>query len=77
MRELEAALEDSPADVELRRRTVEGRVHQVLEGASHHAALLVIGARRRHGQLGLQVGRVTHAVLHDSACPVAVVPQPA
>ena len=39
------------------------------------ADLLVVGARRRHGHFGLQLGRVAHAVLHHSACPVAVVPQ--
>jgi nucleotide-binding universal stress UspA family protein len=75
VRELEAALEDAPAELDLRRRTAEGHAHRVLEDASHHADLLVVGARRRHGHLGLQLGRVTHAVLHHSACPVAVVPQ--
>ncbi|MDN3027954.1 universal stress protein [Streptomyces sp. S.PB5] len=75
VRVLEAALEGAPAELDLRRRTAEGHAHRVLEDASHHADLLVLGARRRHGHLGLRLGRVTHVVLHHSACPVAVVPQ--
>ncbi|WP_443073261.1 universal stress protein [Streptomyces sp. S465] len=47
------------------------------------ADLLVVGALRRrdHSALrrrdhsGLQLGRVGHAVLHHSACPVAIVPR--
>lgn len=72
---LEAALRDVPADVEVRRRTVEGHARQVLLGASADADLLVVGARRREGHYGLQLGRVAHAVLHHAVCPVAVVPQ--
>lgn len=75
--ELEAALQDVPADVEVRRRTVEGHARRVLVAASHSADLLVVGARRREGHFGLQLGRVAHAALHHSACPVAVVPQQA
>ncbi|MDQ0955186.1 nucleotide-binding universal stress UspA family protein [Streptomyces phaeochromogenes] len=74
---LEAALRDAPAGVELRRRIVEGPARTVLLDASAEADLLVVGAQRRHGHFGLQLGRVAHAVLHHSACPVAVVPQQA
>lgn len=73
--ELEAALQDLPADVQVHRRTVEGHARRVLLDASADADLLVVGARRREGHYGLQLGRVAHAVLHQSACPVAVVPQ--
>ncbi|MGA6223407.1 universal stress protein [Streptomyces umbrinus] len=72
---LEAALRDAPAGVELHRRIVEGPARKVLLDASVDADLLVVGARRRHGHFGLQLGRVAHAVLHHAACPVAVVPQ--
>jgi len=72
---LEAALRDAPAGVEVHRRTVEGPARRVLLDASYDADLLVVGARRRQGHFGLQLGRVAHAVLHHSACPVAVVPQ--
>ncbi|MEV0924556.1 universal stress protein [Streptomyces spongiicola] len=71
---LEAALADLPADVEVRRRTAEGHARRALVDASHRADLLVVGARRREGHLGLQLGRTAHAVLHHSACPVAIVP---
>ncbi|MFI6010141.1 universal stress protein [Streptomyces sp. NPDC051243] len=74
---LSAALSDAPADVELHRRTVEGHARRVLVDASHGADLLIVGAKRRAGHLGLQLGRVAHAALHHSACPVAVVPQQA
>jgi nucleotide-binding universal stress UspA family protein len=46
-----------------------------LPDASAGADLLVVGARRREGHIGRRLGRVAHAVLHHSACPVAVVPQ--
>ncbi|MDQ0958107.1 nucleotide-binding universal stress UspA family protein [Streptomyces sp. B4I13] len=75
---LDAALSDAAADhpsVQVRRRTVEGPAHQVLLDASATADLLIVGAQRRHGHAGLQLGRIAHAVLHHSACPVVVVPQ--
>ncbi|MFF8939329.1 universal stress protein [Streptomyces paradoxus] len=62
-------------DVEVRRRIVEGQARTVLLDASADAALLVVGARQPHGRFGLHIGRVTHAVLHHAACPVAVVPE--
>lgn len=72
---LDAALRDAPEGVELHRRAAEGPARKVLLDASADAGLLVVGAQRRHGHFGLQLGRVAHAVLHHSACPVAVVPQ--
>ncbi|RPF30880.1 universal stress protein [Streptomyces sp. TLI_185] len=72
---LEKALLDVPADADVHRRTVEGHARRVLADLSHGADLLVVGAKRREGRFGLQLGRVAHAVLHHSACPVAVVPQ--
>ncbi|MEV0371258.1 universal stress protein [Streptomyces sp. NPDC050636] len=62
--------------VHVRRATVEGPPHKVLVRRSAAADLLVVGAQRRHGHLGLQLGRVGHAALHHAECPVAVVPQP-
>ncbi|MCL6735152.1 universal stress protein [Streptomyces neyagawaensis] len=61
--------------VEVHSRTVEGPAHKVLLDASSDADLVVVGARRRHGHVGLQLGRVAHALLHHAECPVAVVPQ--
>ncbi|MFD4878166.1 universal stress protein [Streptomyces sp. NPDC058420] len=72
---LDAALQDVPADVASHRSTVEGPTRSVLVDASRDADLLVVGARRRPGHFGLQLGRVAHGVLHHSACPVAIVPE--
>ncbi|SEE06668.1 MULTISPECIES: universal stress protein [unclassified Streptomyces] len=74
---LAKALRDAPRGLELERRTVEGHARRVLVGASYSADLLIVGAKRRTSPLGLQLGRVAHTALHHSACPVAVVPQPA
>jgi nucleotide-binding universal stress UspA family protein len=49
--QLEAALADAPADVELHRRTVEGPAGRALLDASREAGLLVID-RRRPAHLG-------------------------
>ncbi|WP_155055943.1 universal stress protein [Streptomyces blattellae] len=75
---LDESLQDAAREhpsVRVRRRTVEGPAHKALVAESGHADLLVVGARRRPGQFGLQLGRVAYSVLHDAACPVAVVPQ--
>ncbi|MFE6222647.1 universal stress protein [Streptomyces sp. NPDC057854] len=64
-------------DVRVRRSSVEGAARRVLVERSAAADLLVLGARRRDGHVGLQLGRVAHRALHHARCPVAVVPQPA
>lgn len=75
---LTEALRDAAGDdpqVEVERQAVEGPAHKVLLDASADADLVVVGAQRRHGHFGLQLGRTPHALLHHAACPVAVVPQ--
>ncbi|MFE3825650.1 universal stress protein [Streptomyces sp. NPDC059092] len=62
-------------EVTVRRKLVQGAAHQALVEESASADLLVVGAQRRRGVVGLQLGRVNHAVLHHAACPVAVVPE--
>lgn len=72
------ALRDSTQrhmDVAVSSEVVEGPARQALLDAASDADLLVVGARRRHGHVGLQLGLVNHAVLHHAPCPVAVVPQ--
>ncbi|MFE7276240.1 universal stress protein [Streptomyces sp. NPDC057623] len=61
--------------VDVHRQVVEGPAHMVLLDASVEADLVVVGALRRHGRFGLQLGRAAHTLLHHSECPVAVVPQ--
>ncbi|MEU6532286.1 universal stress protein [Streptomyces sp. NPDC046928] len=61
--------------VRVRRATVEGAARTVLVDRSAAADLVVLGARRRHGHFGLQLGRAGHTLLHHAQCPVAIVPQ--
>ncbi|MFF7640923.1 universal stress protein [Streptomyces canus] len=62
-------------DVPVSSETVEGPARRALLQAASGADLLVVGARRRHGYVGLQLGLVNHAVLHHAPCPIVVVPQ--
>lgn len=62
-------------EVDVLRQAFEGPAHKVLLDVSADADLVVVGAVRRHGHFGLQLGRVAHALLHHAECPVAVVPQ--
>ncbi|MFE9773726.1 universal stress protein [Streptomyces sp. NPDC005931] len=61
--------------VRVRPATVEGPAGKVLVSRSAAADLVIVGARRRQSHVGLQIGRVSHALLHHAQCPVAVVPQ--
>ncbi|MDF3301491.1 universal stress protein [Streptomyces tropicalis] len=73
---LEAALRDVPPEVKTEPRTVRGPARRALLAVAETSDLLVVGARRPTGHVGPRLGRVTHAVLHHAACPVAVVPEP-
>jgi nucleotide-binding universal stress UspA family protein len=72
---VEEALRGTPAGLQVYRRTIEGFARDALLAVSREADLLVVGARRREGHFGLQLGRVAHGVLQHAACPVAVVPE--
>jgi len=75
---LDTLLHDAMADhpgVRVRRATVEGPARTVLLNRSAAADLVIVGARRRQGHFGLQLGRVGHTLLHHAECPVAIVPQ--
>ncbi|MEV0912542.1 universal stress protein [Streptomyces hokutonensis] len=62
--------------VRVRTTTVEGSARSQLVKRSAAADLVIVGARRGHGPLGLRPGRIAHALLHHAKCPVAVVPLP-
>ena len=75
---LDTLVREAGADhpgVRVRRATVEGSARTVLLRRSAAADLVVIGAGRRQGHAGLQLGRVGHTLLHHADCPVAIVPQ--
>lgn len=71
---LDDVAEEHP-DVLVHRALLEGAARHALVARSSAADLLVIGAHRRKGHFGLQLGLVGHTVLHHAECPVAVVPQ--
>ncbi|MGQ5637862.1 MULTISPECIES: universal stress protein [unclassified Streptomyces] len=71
---LKPAIAEHP-HVRTRRTTLEGPAGKVLVDRSAAADLVITGARRRTGHFGLQLGRVSHTLLHHAQCPVAVVPQ--
>ncbi|WNM32119.1 universal stress protein [Streptomyces sp. Li-HN-5-11] len=72
--QLKAAIAEHP-HVRTRRAVLEGPAGKVLVDRSAAADLVIVGARRRTGHVGLQLGRVNHTLLHHAQCPVAVVPQ--
>ena len=59
--------------LEVRPTVMEGRPAHVLARVATGAGLLVVGARGEGGFAGLRLGSITHTVLHDAPCPVAVV----
>ncbi|GLZ06558.1 universal stress protein [Actinomadura sp. NBRC 104412] len=68
--------ERHPEVGDVRTRVVTGVPHEVLLEASPGARLLVVGSRGLGGIRGLMLGSVSHALLHNADCPVAVVHGP-
>lgn len=69
-----AAIAEHP-HVRTRPATLEGPAGKVLVERSAAADLVIVGARRRTGHFGFQIGCVSHTLLHHAQCPVAVVPE--
>ncbi|MGI8702762.1 MAG: universal stress protein [Nocardioidaceae bacterium] len=63
-------------DVEVVLHWEQGHPRRVLAEASTDADLVVVGARGRGAITGLLLGSVSQSLLHESNCPVAVVPHP-
>ncbi|MER8199769.1 universal stress protein [Streptomyces microflavus] len=68
------ALHSENPFTQLDSRSVRGAPAQVLIDASATSAVVVIATHRRRSGLGLQLGPVTHALLHHAGCHVALVP---
>lgn len=54
-------------------RTVEGSAVLALQEAAEKAGLLVVGSRGRGGFTGLLLGSVSHKLIHEDGCPIAIV----
>jgi nucleotide-binding universal stress UspA family protein len=61
-------------DVVVRPELVRGHPRSLLVERSKSAQLVVLGSRGRDAFKGLLLGSVSQTLLHQSACPVAVVP---
>jgi nucleotide-binding universal stress UspA family protein len=71
-----AGLADRYPEVPITRRLIPGRAALALIEESTTAQMIVVGARGRGGFAGLVLGSVSHAVLHHSSCPVAILRHP-
>ncbi|NBM18840.1 universal stress protein [Streptomyces sp. GC420] len=60
--------------VEVTEQAVIGGAGSHLVDASREAGLVIVGRKARRAAVGAHIGPVTHALLHHSAAPVAVVP---
>ena len=63
-------------DVEVVEEIVQGHPVSVLRQASTGADLLIVGSRGRGGFAGLVLGSVSQGMLHQAACPLAVIRTP-
>lgn len=73
-RRVVAALGEKFPQVRVREHLTRGAPAQALVEASRAADVVVLPVHRHTARLGMQLGPVTHAVLHHSHCPVVLVP---
>ncbi|WP_191281940.1 universal stress protein [Pseudolysinimonas yzui] len=71
-----AELSAGSAGLEVTSAVDRGEPADILRAAAEGADLLVVGRRRRGSLTRLLLGSVSHALVQDPPCPVAVVPQP-
>lgn len=64
------------SDLEVTSAAEQGAPVEVLREAAEGADLLVVGRRTRSPLTRLLLGSVSHALVQDPPCPIAVVPQP-
>ncbi|MFC5720713.1 universal stress protein [Streptomyces gamaensis] len=69
-------LRDEYADVSVTTAAVCLGAARALTGESAAADVVVVSAHRRRHGFGLQLGAVTHGLLHHARCPVLLVPAP-
>ncbi|RAG86805.1 hypothetical protein DN069_04520 [Streptacidiphilus pinicola] len=75
LEELLAASRSAHPGVQVNVQVELGLAEEAIVNASKDAALVVVGAHRKHAQrFSLPIGRVPHRVLHLAHAPVAVVP---
>ncbi len=68
-----AVIPDRFPGIRVRGEVRQGSPVVVLREEAKDASLLVVGTRGRGGFAGLLLGSVSHRLIHDSGCPVAVV----
>lgn len=68
-----AKLREAQPGIEIEGKVVQGSPVVVLREESEGAGLVVVGHRGRGGFTGLLLGSVTHRLIHDAGCPIAVV----
>jgi nucleotide-binding universal stress UspA family protein len=61
-------------EVQVERIVARDTPSRLLLRSAEGASLVVLGTRRRGGLSGLLLGSTSHALLHHSSCPVAVIP---
>lgn len=71
---LDHELRNTPSDVAVDRRAVEGPAAATLIDLSADAELVVVGSRGRGGFAGLLLGSTSHQLASHARCPVVVVP---